>query len=264
MDFLVSLWRKYLINILDILVVAYVIYRLLLLLKGTRAIQVLRGLFILLLATLVAQALHFKTVSWILKGFWVAGIIAVVIVFQPELRSFLAQIGRGYVLKTFFKEKLVFVDEIIKALERLSSKGFGALVVLEQDTGLRDYIESGIIVNGEVTAELLCSIFMSRAPIHDGAVIIQNERLIAAGCVLPLTHDPGVSKILGTRHRAAIGITEVSDAWAIVVSEESGGISVAREGKLVRKIDIEELHSQLNNLYKAKLEQKTKEKFIQL
>jgi len=263
MEFLLWLWRKYLVNILDILVVAYVVYKLFMLLKGTRAIQVLRGLFILILATLVARALHFNTVSWILKGFWVAGVIAIVIVFQPELRSFLAQIGRGYVLKTFFREKLVFVDEIVKALERLSKKGFGSLIVLEQNTGLRDYIESGVIINGEVTAELLSSIFMSRAPIHDGAVIIQNERLIAAGCVLPLTHDPGVSKILGTRHRAAIGITEVSDAWAIVISEESGDISLARNGKLVRKIDIKELHAQLNELYKAKLAE-AKEKFIQL
>ncbi|NIQ17894.1 MAG: TIGR00159 family protein, partial [Candidatus Aenigmarchaeota archaeon] len=116
------------------------------------------------MATLVARALEFKTVSWILKGFWVAGVIAIVIVFQPELRSLLAQIGRGPVVKSFFSEKLVFIEEIIKALERLSKKGFGALIVLEQNTGLRNYIESGVIINGEVTADLLCSIFMSRAP----------------------------------------------------------------------------------------------------
>jgi diadenylate cyclase len=262
MEFLVLLWRKYLINILDILVVAYVIYKLFMLLKGTRAIQVLRGLFILILATLVARALQFQTVSWILKGFWVAGVIAIVIVFQPELRSALAQIGKGPVVRTFFREKLVFVDEIVKALERLSQKGFGALIVLEQNTGLRDYIESGVTINGEVTAELLSSIFMSRAPIHDGAVIIQNERVIAAGCVLPLTHDPGVSKILGTRHRAAIGITEVSDAWAIVVSEESGDISLARNRKLETKIDIKELHSELTKLYKGKLAE-AREQFIE-
>ncbi|MFQ5867036.1 MAG: diadenylate cyclase CdaA [bacterium] len=263
MEFLVWLWRNYLVNILDILIVAYITYKLFMLLKGTRAIQVVRGLFILILATLVAGALQFRTVSWILKGFWVAGVIAIVIVFQPELRSVLAQIGRGPELKTFFGEKLVFVDEIVKALERLSKKGFGALVVLEQNTGLRNYIESGVIINGEVTADLLCSIFMSRAPIHDGAVIIQNERLIAGGCVLPLTHQPGVSKILGTRHRAAIGITELSDAWAIVVSEESGDISLARDRKLERKIDIKELHSELTKLYKAKLAE-AKERFIQI
>jgi diadenylate cyclase len=259
MEFLVLLWRRYLVNILDILIVAYVIYKFLMLLKGTRGIQVLRGLFILILATIVAGALHFKTVSWILKSFWLAGVIAIVIVFQPELRSALAQIGTGH--RTFFREKLVFIDEIIKALERLSNKGFGALIVLEQNTGLRDYIESGVIINGEVTADLLCSIFMSRAPLHDGAVIVQNERLIAAGCVLPLTHEPGVSKILGTRHRAAIGITEVSDAWAIVVSEETGNISLARNRKLERKIDIKELQSELTRLYKAKLAEE-KEQFI--
>jgi len=261
MEFLGWLWRNYLVNILDILVVAYITYKLSMLLKGTRAIQVVRGLFILILATLVARALDFKTVSWILKGFWVAGVIAIVIVFQPELRSLLAQIGRGPVMKTLFSEKLVFVDEIVKALDRLSKKGFGALIVLEQNTGLRDYIESGITINGEVTAELISSIFMSRAPIHDGAVIIQNERLIAAGCVLPLTHEPGVSKILGTRHRAAIGITEISDAWAIVVSEETGDISLARNRKLERKIDIKELHSELTNLYKGKLAE-AREQFI--
>jgi len=263
MEFLALLWRRYLVNILDILIVAYITYKLFMLLKGTRAIQVLRGIFILILATFVARALHFQTVSWILKGVWVAGVIAIVIVFQPELRSVLAQIGKGPVLRSFFSEKLVFIDEIIKALERLSKKGFGALIILEQNTGLRNYIESGVVINGEVTADLLCSIFMTRAPIHDGAVIVQNERLIAAGCVLPLTHEPGVTKILGTRHRAAIGITEVSDAWAIVVSEETGDISLARNGKLERKIDIKELHSEITQLYKAKLEE-AKEEFIKI
>ncbi|HUW23344.1 MAG TPA: diadenylate cyclase CdaA [bacterium] len=263
MEFLALLWRRYLVNILDILIVAYITYKLFMLLKGTRAIQVLRGIFILILATFAARALHFQTVSWILKGVWVAGVIAIVIVFQPELRSVLAQIGKGPVLRSFFSEKLVFIDEIIKALERLSKKGFGALIILEQNTGLRNYIESGVVINGEVTADLLCSIFMTRAPIHDGAVIVQNERLIAAGCVLPLTHEPGVTKILGTRHRAAIGITEVSDAWAIVVSEETGDISLARNGKLERKIDIKELHSEITQLYKAKLEE-AKEEFIQI
>jgi diadenylate cyclase len=263
MEFLALLWRRYLVNILDILIVAYITYKLFMLLKGTRAIQVLRGIFILILATFVARALQFQTVSWILKGFWVAGVIAIVIVFQPELRSVLARIGKGPVLRSFFSEKLVFIDEIIKALERLSKKGFGALIVLEQDTGLRNYIESGVVINGEVTADLLCSIFMTRAPIHDGAVIVQNERLIAAGCVLPLTHEPGVTKILGTRHRAAIGITEVSDAWAIVVSEETGDISLARNGKLERKIDMKELQSEITNLYKAKIEE-AKEEFIKI
>jgi len=263
MDFLALLWRRYLVNIVDILIVAYITYKLFMLLKGTRAIQVLRGIFILILATFVARALHFQTVSWILKGVWVAGVIAIVIVFQPELRSVLAQIGKGPVLKSFFSEELVFVDEIVKALERLSKKGFGALIILEQDTGLRNYVESGVIINGEVTADLLCSIFMSRAPIHDGAVIVQNERLIAAGCVLPLTREPRVSKILGTRHRAAIGITEVSDAWAIVVSEETGDISLAHNRKLERKIDIKELHSKITQLYKAKLEE-AKEEFIKI
>jgi len=263
MEFLALLWRRYLVNIVDILIVAYITYKLFMLLKGTRAIQVLRGIFILILATFAARALHFQTVSWILKGVWVAGVIAIVIVFQPELRSVLAQIGKGPVLRSFFSEKLVFIDEIIKALERLSKKGFGALIILEQNTGLRNYIESGVVINGEVTADLLCSIFMTRAPIHDGAVIVQNERLIAAGCVLPLTHEPGVTKILGTRHRAAIGITEVSDAWAIVVSEETGDISLARNGKLERKIDIKELHSEITQLYKAKLEE-AKEEFIQI
>jgi len=263
MESLVWFWRKYLVDILDILIVTYITYKLFMLLQGTRAIQVLRGLFVLILATMVAGALHFRTVSWILKGFWVAGVIAIVIVFQPELRSVLARIGRGPGVKSIFSEKLVFIDEIIKALERLSKKGFGALIVLEQNTGLRDYIESGVIINGEVTAELISSIFMSRAPIHDGAVIIQNERLIAAGCVLPLTHEPGVSKILGTRHRAAIGITEVSDAWAIVVSEETGDISLARNRKLETKIDLKELHSEITRLYKAKLAE-AKERFIQI
>lgn len=252
LDILHGVWSKFILNILDIAIVTVIIYYLLTTLKGTRGYQVLRGLLILVVGTLLAQFLRLDTLIWLLKGFWLAGVVAVVVVFQPELRKLLAALGEGALIKITSHERHSFVGELIKSMDHLSQQKFGALIVLEQHTGLRNYIETGTQIYGRVTAELICALFMTRSPLHDGAVIIRNNEVVAAGCILPLTHEPGVSRILGTRHRAAIGISEVSDAWALVVSEDTGTISLARTGKIELNVGLQELEKLLIGLFKAK------------
>jgi diadenylate cyclase len=255
MNFLKEIWTNYLVHILDVLIVAFIFYRLMLLIKGTRAVQVLAGLIVLLLCTFLARdVFHFRALGWLLDKFWMAGVLILVVVFQPELRALLDQLGSQKFARLIFSEELDFVDEIISAVKKLSSERIGALIVLEQDTGLRNFVETGRRINGEVTKELLLTIFTPYSPLHDGAVIIKEDRLIAAGCILPLTQDLRVAKILGTRHRAALGITEISDAWAIVVSEENGGVSLARNGQLEYDFKLENLRKQMIELYRKKRE----------
>ena len=254
MELFKMLWSSYLVNIVDILAVAYIFYRMILLVKGTRAVQIIVGMLILLLVTFVAQVLHFRTLSWLFEKFWYAAVVIVVVVFQPEIRSALAQLGSHRWGKILVPSELGFVNEAIEAIKEFSDRHIGALVVFEQDTGLRNYIETGTIINAHVSKELLSSIFNIKSPIHDGAVIIQNARLIAAGCVLPLSHEPDISKILGTRHRAAVGLSEISDAIIIVISEETGSVSVAREGRLETGIDIEELRIRLLDNFRKRAE----------
>ncbi|OGS18935.1 MAG: TIGR00159 family protein [Elusimicrobia bacterium RIFOXYA2_FULL_50_26] len=253
MQFIYSLWSHYLVHIVDIFIVSYILYRLILLVKGTRAVQILLGILTLVALTFLArEVLHLRTLSWLLERFWLAAVIILAVAFQPEIRSALAQLGSHRWGKILVPSELGFVDEIIEAIRRLKEGKIGALVVLEQDTGLRSQIETGTIVNAQVTWELLLSIFNSRSPIHDGAVIIENARLIAAGCVLPLSHEQGISKVLGTRHRAALGLSEISDAIIIVVSEESGAVTLAREGRLETGIDPDELRRRLMDLYRER------------
>jgi len=241
MKFLIEIWNNYIVNVLDILVVSLIFYYILALIKGTRAVLVLKGLLILFIATMIAPILHFQAVGWILDKFWVAGVIAIVIVFQPELRTALANLGQTSFARVSFKEQMIFIDEIIKAVDILKKKKCGALIVLEQKTGLRNYVESGIPVNGDLSAEILISIFQIASPIHDGAVIIKGNKILAAGCILPLASELSTKKIMGTRHRAAIGITEVSDACAIVVSEQSGRISLGYGKDFDSNLDIDKL-----------------------
>ena len=252
LKFLQNLWQVYLVNILDILIVSYIFYRILLLIKGTRALQVLRGILVLVGITVIAESLHFKVLSWVLTRFWVAGIVALVIVFQPELRRVLAQLGRNRLSRVFLKNDTTFIEQIIKSVKKILSQEWGALIVLEQNTGLKNFIETGVMINGEISSELICSIFNPNSPLHDGAMIIQNDRVIAAGCILPLSYERNISKILGTRHRAGVGLTEVSDAWVVIVSEETGLLSLAREGRLERGIEIEELKRLLKQNYKSR------------
>jgi len=254
MELVKMLWTDYFVNIVDILAVAYVFYRMMLMIKGTRAVQIIVGLLILLIITFMAQAMHLKALSWLFEKFWYAAVVILVVVFQPEIRSALAQLGSHRWGKILVPSELGFVNEVIEAAKEFSDKHIGALVVFELDTGLRNYLETGTIINAHVSKELLYSIFNTRSPLHDGAVIIQNARLIAAGCVLPLSHEPDISKILGTRHRAAVGLSEISDAIILVVSEETGKISVAREGRLETDIDIEEVRIRLLDFFRRRAE----------
>lgn len=230
------------INIIDMLVVAFLIYKLFLLIKGTRAVQLLKGLVVLLVATTVSSWFGLYTFNWILKSIQGMLIVAIPVVFQPELRRALERLGRGKFLSgqlTSFGEEDTtrIINEIVRGVLVLSKSKTGALIVIERETGINDYVETGVGLDSLVSAELLINIFISNSPLHDGAVIIRNDRVASAGCFLPLTEGHNLSKELGTRHRAAIGISDVSDAVALIVSEETGTISVAIDGQLTRYLD---------------------------
>lgn len=252
-------WR----DIIDIAIVTYFLYRLILLIRGTRAEQLVKGLIILLLAWIASGLLGLRTINWLLQGVMTVGLIAIPIIFQPELRKALEHLGRGKLFTRDLyeyedKEFQELLEELLKAIPVLVKKKIGALIVLERETGLKDIIETGIKIKGIVTAELLINIFMPRSPLHDGAVIIRGNLIAAAGCFLPLTENPNLSKELGTRHRAGLGITEVSDAIVIIISEETGVISLAHNGKLTRYLDEKTLRSTLLNFYSTS----DKKKFI--
>ncbi len=241
-------WR----DILDILIMAYIFYRLILIIRGTRAEQLVKGLIVLLLAMIISDQAGLDTLHWTLRQLLPVGLIAIPIVFQPELRRALEHLGRGKIFKTPYwnwsaQDFDNMLDELIKAIQVLVKKRIGSLIVLERSTGLKEYIDTGISVNGVVTAELLINIFFPRSPLHDGAVIIQGNEIVAAGCYLPMTEDPNLGKELGTRHRAGIGITENSDALAIIISEETGIISVADDGVLTRYLDEKKLRALLKD-----------------
>ncbi len=244
-------WR----NALDIAIVTFVFYKAIMLIRGTRAEQLVKGLAVLLIATVVSRQLQLFALYWILDRFMTLGIVAIPIVFQPELRRALETLGRG---KLFARSSQPFsdidfdrmLDELIKAVQVLVKKRIGALIVLERDTGLNEFIETGISIDGQVSAELLINIFFPRSPLHDGAAIVRGNRVAAAGCFLPLTENPNLSKELGTRHRAALGISEQSDAVCIVVSEETGSVSLAHNGKLTRFLDEKTLRQMITKLCK--------------
>ncbi|MDK2822725.1 MAG: diadenylate cyclase [Clostridia bacterium] len=229
------------INLLDIAIVAFVIYKLMMILKGTRAVQLIKGLVVLLIATVASEILGLKSINWLLEKAQTVFFIAIPIVFQPELRRALEQLGRGklFVRSGYLAQEDVdkLVNEIVRAIKVMAKKKIGALVVIERQTGLADFVETGIKIDGFVTSELLINTFVPKTPLHDGAVIIRGDRLLAASCFLPLSENPNLSKELGTRHRAAVGVTEVSDALVVMVSEETGVISVAEDGKLTRYLD---------------------------
>ena len=243
-------------HIVDITVVAFVLYQLLLLIRKTRAEQVLKGVVFLFFIYFVTKGLRLNTIAWILENTINFGITAVVIVFHPEIRRALEQIGRG----RFFERSLLLgddkdrhfqsiVDGIADAVANMSKTRTGALIVVEKQTGINEIIETGVKIDARLTRELLENIFVPNTPLHDGAVVIRGDRIAAAGCFLPLTENPNLSKQLGTRHRAALGITESSDALAIIVSEETGVISMAQNGKLTRYLDMDGLKSVLRSIY---------------
>jgi diadenylate cyclase len=242
-------WR----DVVDIVIMSYVFYRLVLIIRGTRAEQLVKGLMVLLLAMVISDQAGLDTIHWALRQTMTVGLIAIPIVFQPELRRALEHLGRGKIFKSGYlsfstQDFENMLDELIKAIPVLVKKRIGALIVIERSTGLKDWVDTGIPIEGIVTAELLVNIFFPRSPLHDGAVIIQGNQIVAAGCYLPLTEDSNLGKELGTRHRAAIGISENSDAISIIISEETGIISVAYDGSLTRYLDEKKLRALLVDL----------------
>lgn len=239
---------------IDILIVAFVIYKVLGFIKESRAEQLVKGLLVLVLTTFLSDQFHLYTLNWILKGTMTLGVIALVIVFQPELRRGLEYVGRSKLVKAPFgqldKEKAKTITaSFIKAVDNFSTNKVGALIILERETSLTDIAETGTLLNADISAEILGNLFYEGSPLHDGAVIVRGDKIFAAGCVLPLTQNKNLSKELGTRHRAGIGITENSDAITLIVSEETGIISIAVDGKLSRFLDIKTVEKTLLNLF---------------
>jgi diadenylate cyclase len=233
-----SLSRLEFRDFLEILILAFLIYNLILLIKGTSGWQVTLGIGAVFLFYYVTHLLRLRTVEWLLANFFTYFIFALIVIFQSEIRRGLAELGKGRLLRRFRgRVGRGRFDEVVLAATTLSSQKIGGLIVIEGSIGLKDHVESGIKLDAILTYDLLVTIFSPKTPLHDGAVIIQGTRIAAAACFLPLTLDPYLSKELGTRHRAAIGITEETDAVAVVVSEETGKISAVFEGELTRNLD---------------------------
>jgi len=235
-------WR----DIVQILIVAFLLYRVLLLVVGTRALHILFGLLLLGVAYVVALVLKFDMITYLLGLVFTYGAFALLIVFQPELRAALARLGQSRVMRFFHRgEALQVAEEVAEAVDRLSRAGTGAIIAVEGEVGLGDYLESGTPLTAKVSADLITTIFTPYSPLHDGAVLIRGDTIIGAGCILPLTQFPVEDKSLGTRHRAALGLSEETDAVVVVVSEETSAISVARRGALERGIALPRLRELL-------------------
>lgn len=239
-----------LIDMLDVFLVAFVFYELFMLMKGTRAAQILVGLLLLFITSIVAQLLQMEGVSWLVSKIQTVWVIAFVILFQPELRRVLIHLGQSRLVRLFYRagENRV-IGEIVEAATELSDRGYGALIVVTRDTGIASIIESGVPIRAEVSAELLTTIFTPRSPLHDGAVVIQGELVEAAKCILPLSDNPHIAPSMGTRHRAALGLSEESDAVIVVVSEEARTISLAVGGLLNADFSRAELRERLQVLF---------------
>lgn len=236
----------------DIALVSYLVYRFILLIRDTRALPILSGILLLVVATAVSAWLRLEAVHWLLQSAQLALLVGLPIVFQPELRRALEQVGRGRLLSlggaAGEREVDRVIDAVVSAARVLSRNRVGAIIVIEGSTRLGDIAETGIPIDGLVSAELLVNLFIPRTPLHDGAAIVRGNRVLAAGCFLPLTDNPDVDVELGSRHRAAIGISEHSDAVAVVVSEETGSVGLASGGRLIRQLDEEKLRSMLQTL----------------
>ncbi len=254
-------------DIIDIILVAIIIYQLLKMLKETRAIQLVKGIAILFVLMQVSAWMNFTTINYILRNVMQVGLFSVVVIFQPELRSLLERVGRSKVGKlmdfTSQREDIeleLMTEELVRATVNMSQTKTGALIVLERETKLGDIIKSGTVINAEVSSSLLENIFVPKTPLHDGAVIIREDRIYTAGCLLPLTSNTNLSRELGTRHRAAIGMSEASDAMVIVVSEETGKISVAINGNLTRNLNAQTLKNAIMRALHSDEEDKSSKK----
>lgn len=249
-------------DLIDIGIVAYVFYKIYMLIKETRAKQLVKGIMVLLVVTQLSEWFQLHVMNWILINTMTVGLIALLIVFQPELRRALEYIGRTKLLSKSMQdleyEQLEnIVDEMMESISSLSRQKIGALIVIEKDTGLSEIAESGTILDADISRGLLINIFMPNTPLHDGAIIIRNNKILAAACFLPLSDNPSLSKDLGTRHRAGVGISEKSDAFVIMVSEETGAISVAQHGKLSRFLDTKTLKTRIVNTMKPERAKKS-------
>ena len=255
---MITLWRQIFGNfhttdLLDIFLVTLLLFYLLKFLRGTRSVQVIQGLVLMIIGTLLvsvmANNLHLDTISWILEKFWAVIIVAIVVIFAPEMRRAFTQLGQRRFFRRFFRAEEQLLIEIVQAVTTLSKRKMGALIVIERETNLGEYVQKGVEQDAKVVSELLVSIFMPYSPLHDGAVIIQGNRITSAGVLLPLSQQTNLSRELGSRHYAALGITEETDAAVIVLSEETGTISYARNGELTRGLDAVSLRKILRTLY---------------
>jgi diadenylate cyclase len=253
-DILWVFTRLDLLSVIDILLVALILYVVLRLMQGTQAVQLLRGMIIVVLLTiLITSVLNLTAFSWLIRNSLSALLVAVPVIFQPELRRALERVGRaGFLMNRQESTSDRVIEEISQACQRLAERRHGALIVLERETGLQEYVDSGTRVGGEVSAELLLTIFFPNTALHDGAVIICEDEIVAAACVLPLASDMP-DRQLGLRHRAAVGVTEETDAISIVVSEETGVISIAHNARMIRRLDVKRLGNILQAFYKPRL-----------
>lgn len=240
-------------DILDILIVAFVIYKILEFIRESRAEQLVKGILFIIFTMLVSDALHLYTLNWILNSAMTLGAFAIVIIFQPELRNGLEHMGRGRWFRSLIKvdsnQAKKIIENVVQAIKCASEKKTGELIVLEQRTPLTNISQTGTFLNADISAEIIGNIFYEGAPLHDGAVIIRGDKIYAAACVLPLTENKNLPSELGTRHRAGIGISEISDAFVLIVSEETGQISIAREGKIRRNVSYKTVERELRIEY---------------
>jgi diadenylate cyclase len=247
-QFLMSAPPVSLISILDILLVAVIIYEFLALIKGTRAALMLIGVAALGLAFYFSRLGELTTLNWMISTLLPYGVFALIVIFQAEIRQVLARLGRRLTLSRSSSAESDVYDDIVLAANLFSQNQTGALIVIEREVGLRTYIESGVPLDAKLSYDLLATIFRPSAPLHDGAVIVQGDRIAAAACFLPLSMNPVLSTQMGTRHRAGIGVTEETDAIAVIVSEETGAVSLAVGGKIERDLTIEQLRDHLGQL----------------
>ena len=240
---------------LDIAIVSYIVYKMIGFIRETRAMQLIRGLVIIIVAFFVSDIFNLYLLNWLLKSLFTMGLFAVVVLFQPELRRALEQVGRKNLMNTnsfrnIDKNKAVeTVDSLVSAIDDFSATRTGALIAIERETMLNDIIETGVVVDAEISIGLLGNLFYEGSPLHDGGVIIRGARIHAASCVFPLTEKKNIGRNLGTRHRAGVGLSEVCDALIIIVSEETGVVSIAEDGKIRRFVDLKTIEKMLLNMY---------------
>lgn len=246
----------FLIKILvEVGILWFVFYVILIFARGTRGVHVLKGITLIILFFIITQKLGLDTINWIFTKLFAISVITFLIIFQPELRRGLASIGQHGWSEIFFRESEI-IKEVARAALSLSKKKIGALIAIERESKLSHYVESGVELDAMVTTELLTTIFMPNTPLHDGGIVISGDRVVGAGCLFPLTQNPKISKTLGTRHRAGLGLSEETDAAVIVISEETGGISVATAGRLTHDLDKDALERILNNLCRTEKKKK--------